>query len=254
MPKMELDEILAGEAKGHARARSRPTAAHHYVVAGVAPNPEFDEGVCITKAHKRLREICEPTHTDLLNPRGVSPMPLRDIETQQDPCALIEGAGFGDANFYGMWLLAAAKAEALWKLIQHDEQFLGLTWGAIPDLSIGAIDILSSIQDNYCVVSLRPAEEMAEWPIMLEFVLMAELGLLSLAGNCYQMTIPAQEPDIDAVRAAALTLAETGDEESTAYPEHLITAMSRFEAERWHRQNNDASADGHHATYSRTYH
>jgi hypothetical protein len=40
-----------------------------------------------------------------------------DIETPGDPCALIEGARFGDADFYGKWLLAAADAEALWKMI-----------------------------------------------------------------------------------------------------------------------------------------
>jgi hypothetical protein len=45
-----------------------------------------------------------------------------DIKTPEDPCALIEGARFGDAHFYGKCLLAAAKAEALWKMIQSDKQ------------------------------------------------------------------------------------------------------------------------------------
>jgi hypothetical protein len=79
---------------------------------------------------------------------------------------------------------------------------------------------------------------MVEWPVMLEFVLLVELGLLTLAGNTYRMTIPAEQPDIDAVRAAALKLTETGDDDSTAYPERFITAMTRFEAERWHLRNN----------------
>jgi hypothetical protein len=181
-------------------------------------------------------------------------MTFHDIQTPQDPCALIEGPHLADANYCAMWLLAVAKAEALWKVIQDEEQFLALTCGAIPDLSVGATYFLSSIEDNCCVVSLRPTQEMAEWPIMLDFVLMAELGLLTLSGNRYQITIPAQEPDIDDVRTAALKLAETGNEDSTAYPEDFITTMTRFEAERWRRLNNVAAAEGRHAPYSRTYH
>ena len=40
-------------------------------------------------------------------------MLLCDIGTAQEVCALIEGPGFGDADFYGNWLLAVAKAETL---------------------------------------------------------------------------------------------------------------------------------------------
>jgi hypothetical protein len=77
---------------------------------------------------------------------------------------------------------------------------------------------------------------MAEWPIMLEFVMMTELGFLTLTGDRYQITIPAREPDIDGVRAAALKLAKTRDEDSTAYPEHFITAMPHIEAKQWQRR------------------
>jgi hypothetical protein len=176
------------------------------------------------------------------------------IKTAKDPCALVEGAGFGDANFYGKWLMAAAKAESLWKSIQHDEQFFGLTWDTIPDLGVGAIDILSRIKNNYCVISLRPTQEMVEWPIMLEFVLMTELGLLTLKGNHYLITIPPDEPGIDGVRAAALKLTETGDDDTTAYPERFITTMTRFEAERWRVRIDGALAHGHRVPSSRTYH
>jgi len=62
-----------------------------------------------------------------------------DIESPEDPCALIEGARFGDADFYGKWLLAAADAEALWKMIQRDKQFTTLLGGDIPDLGVRAL-------------------------------------------------------------------------------------------------------------------
>jgi hypothetical protein len=161
-------------------------------------------------------------------------MQLSYIERPEDPCALIEGAHLGDATFYGTWLLAAAKAEALWKEIRDDEEFFGLSWDLVPDLGAGAIYIVSSIKDNCCIISLHPT--MSEWPMMLEFVMMAELGLLTLTGDRYQMTIPAQEPNIYGVRAAALKLVNTGDDNSTAYPEHFIFGMRRFEAKRWQRR------------------
>jgi hypothetical protein len=97
------------------------------------------------------------------------------IKAAKDRCALIEGAGFGDVSFYGRWLLAAAAAETHWKTIRNEEEFFGLTWGAIPDLAVGALHMLAGIRSNYCVVSVRP-EEMVDWPIMLEFVLLIELG------------------------------------------------------------------------------
>jgi hypothetical protein len=50
------------------------------------------------------------------------------------------------------------------------------------------------------------------------------------------MTIPAKEPDIDTVRAAALKLAETEDEHFMAYPERFITAMPRSKAQQWQRR------------------
>jgi hypothetical protein len=87
------------------------------------------------------------------------------IKTAKDWCALIESAGFGDTSFYGRWLLAAAAAETHWKTIRNEEEFFGLTWGAIPDLGVGALHMLAGLGSNYCVVSLRP-EEMVDWPII----------------------------------------------------------------------------------------
>jgi hypothetical protein len=64
------------------------------------------------------------------------------------------------------------------------------------------------------------------------------MGLLTLTGDRYQVTIPAQPPDIDRVRAAALKLANTEDDDSMAHPEHFISGMSRFEAKQWQRRLN----------------
>ena len=42
---------------------------------------------------------------------------------------------------------------------------------------MGAIYILSRIKYDYCIVGLRPTQDLVEWPIMLELVLLVELGL-----------------------------------------------------------------------------
>jgi hypothetical protein len=154
-------------------------------------------------------------------------------ETPDDPCVLIEGARLGDANFYGAWLLAAAKVEAMWKTIQHEEQFLGLTCLAVPDLGAGAIEIMSSIKANCCIVGLV-AEEFVDGALLTEIVMLADLGLLTPTGSRYQMTIPTREPDIDDVRAAASKLPEPKDK-GFSY-ERFITAMSGLEANQWQRR------------------
>jgi hypothetical protein len=51
-----------------------------------------------------------------------------------------------------------------------------------------------------------------------------------------------------------MKLAKTGDDNCTAYPERFIIAMTRFEAERWRRQNGDVVTHGLRIPYSRTYH
>jgi hypothetical protein len=40
-----------------------------------------------------------------------------------DPYILVQGPAWGDAQFYGEWLLAAAKAEAYWKEAYAHEDF-----------------------------------------------------------------------------------------------------------------------------------
>ena len=49
-------------------------------------------------------------------------MRLEEIK-EGEPYILIEGPRWGDAEFYGRWLLAAAKAEALWKKAIKDPSF-----------------------------------------------------------------------------------------------------------------------------------
>ncbi len=53
------------------------------------------------------------------------------------PCILVEGPNWGDAEFYGKWLLAAAQAETFWKEAREDSDFYkqvqSVCMGYIPD-------------------------------------------------------------------------------------------------------------------------
>jgi hypothetical protein len=48
---------------------------------------------------------------------------------------------------------------------------------------------------------------------MTEFAMLTGLGFFTLTRKRYQMTMPAQEVDVDAVRAAASKVSETDDED-----------------------------------------
>ncbi len=70
---------------------------------------------------------------------------------ESNPCILIEGPLWGDAEFYGKWLLAAAEAEAFWKEAFKDPGFkkqVERVWLAyIPDFGITASVMLMQLKE-----------------------------------------------------------------------------------------------------------
>jgi hypothetical protein len=93
-----------------------------------------------------------------------------------DPYVLIEGPKWADAKVYGNWLLAAAKAEALWKQALKDPVFAKkierLLVCCIPDFSIGATVMFAHLIEDLVAFSLQLNSEEGD-----EFVVMAEMGL-----------------------------------------------------------------------------
>jgi hypothetical protein len=152
-----------------------------------------------------------------------------------NPCALIMGSASGNVEPYGRWLIKVSQFQALWKKVYQDQESDEVIdcLGALgfPDLGMGAIRILGEVNSGYSIVPVHLNGDMSQYWIMATIVMMIELKLLELVGDYYQITIPTEEPAIEAVRAAALKVAETGDDEAVAYPERFITAMPRFEAE-----------------------
>jgi hypothetical protein len=133
--------------------------------------------------------------------------------------------------FYGSWLLAIAKADALWKEAIKDPRFNKKVERpmvvSIPDFSIGGTILLSRLEKNLASFLVDLNAEEGE-----EFVMMVEMGFFVLTGQRYQMVIPAHL-DMKTVEIAALKLAQTEDEEYYLHPERLVATMPYTQAEEW---------------------
>ncbi len=143
-------------------------------------------------------------------------------------CILVEGPRWGDAAFYGKWLMAAAKANALWEKAIKDRNFQQeierLMWFYIPDFAICATVLITYLRRS--LASLRVY--LGDWEAE-EFIIMLELGFFVRTGERYQMVIPAGLT-LEKVKKAALKLARTEDDESILHPEYLVATMPYTEA------------------------
>src|SRR6202023_2099081 len=87
---------------------------------------------------------------------------------------LVEGPKWGDAEFYGNWLLAAAKAETLWKKASDDPDFAKqvdrLSLATIPHFGIAATVFLMRLKDRLVsfVISFNEDEIVDEFVMMVE--------------------------------------------------------------------------------------
>jgi hypothetical protein len=163
-------------------------------------------------------------------------MNIKDSIEESEPYILVEGPKWGDAEFYGKWLLAAAKAEALWKKAINDpifeKQIEPLTICEIPDFGMGATVMLSQLKKNLASFTVRLR---GEYTLLVEdFVMMVEMEFFVLTGQRYQMTIPTGL-SMEKVKMAALKLAQA-ENEDFLHPEYLVATMPKTEAEDWQRR------------------
>ncbi len=144
-------------------------------------------------------------------------------------CILVEGPRWGDAAFYGKWLIAAAKANALWEKAIKDHNFQQeierLMWFYIPDFGICATILITYLRRSLASVRVYLRDWEAE-----EFTIMLELGFFVKTGERYQMAIPSGLT-LEEVKKAALKLARTEDEENILHPEYFVASMPHPEAE-----------------------
>ncbi len=155
---------------------------------------------------------------------------LKDSIPENSPCLLVEGPSWGDVAFYGKWLLAAAKADALWKRAIKDRGFENEVCAVKgTHFGIGATVLLWRLETTPAFV-VRLDE--GYWVEV--FTLMVEMGFFVRTGQRYQMAIPTRLT-LGKVKRAALKLAQTEDDDEKFYlhPEYLIATMPYAEATAW---------------------
>lgn len=86
-------------------------------------------------------------------------MSPKDSIHNSDRYILVEGPKWGNAEFYGEWLRAAAKAEALWNKALEDPDFEKkverLSVIHIPDFGISATVMLSWLIKNFASFAIQ---------------------------------------------------------------------------------------------------
>jgi len=145
-----------------------------------------------------------------------------------DPYILVQGPAWGDAQFYGEWLLAAAEAEAYWKEAYADEDFKQqvdhVCDSYIPDFGIAATIVITQLRECRTTLLIELDSEEGD-----HFAMMAEMGFFAHRNPSYQMTLP-YLLTAEKVKAAIFRYAKTEDDEFMLHPEYLVTAMPLSEA------------------------
>jgi hypothetical protein len=153
---------------------------------------------------------------------------------RNEPCVLVETARWGDVEFFGKWLLAANKANQLWKQARMDRGFAKqidrLEVVYIPDFGMAALALLLELRGQVTSFILRLDTEEGEL-----FAMMVEMGFFVLTGDRYQMVIP-ERLTINKVKSALIRVARTEDAEFVLHIEHLIKTMPYVEAKAWQRR------------------
>jgi hypothetical protein len=145
-----------------------------------------------------------------------------------DPYILVQGPAWGDAQFYGQWLQAAANAEAFWKDAYADEDFKRqvdhVCDAYIPDFGIAATAMIMQLKEyrTTCLIELNSEDGN-------DIAMMTEMGFFAHRNPSYQMTLP-RFLTLEKVKAAIFKYAKTEDDEFMLHPEYLVTAMPLSEA------------------------
>jgi hypothetical protein len=160
--------------------------------------------------------------------------PTNSFIRANSPCVIVEVPSWGDAEFYGRWLLAAAKAEAFWKAAFRDPIFQTQVERVcvvyIPDFGIAASLIVMNLKEYTTTFILDLDSEEGE-----HFTMMVQMGFFVCSDQRYVMTIPRCLSPFT-VKQAVLRFVETEDEEYVLHPERLLMTMPFTKARVWHEQ------------------
>jgi hypothetical protein len=148
-------------------------------------------------------------------------MKARNVSSEHRSCFLVGGPSWGDAEFYGKWLLAASQAERFWREAQQDLKFLKrverVTLVYIPDFGLTASLMIMQLKEYRTSLIIDRNSEEAE-----DFAMMAAMGFFRDFDRRYQMIVPTRlEPmhviiDLNSEEAedfAMISCRNTNDEE-----------------------------------------
>jgi hypothetical protein len=158
------------------------------------------------------------------------------MKPELEPCIFVEGPRRPSAEFYGKWLLAAAKADKVWQKAKEDprysKQLDRVPNNYIPAFGINAIQLLSLLPINNfsTIVSLNhenKGEDRLRW-----FLMMRLLEFFAVPDKRYQISVPHQV-SIAGVKNAVLAGFLMNDTECCMRPEYSAPIMTYAEAKAW---------------------
>jgi hypothetical protein len=159
---------------------------------------------------------------------------IMDESKDDHKYVLVEGPSWGDARFYGGWLLKAARAEALWRQVRNSPTFKDaaerLTVAFFPDFGIAATIMLAYLRRNFVSFTIPLYGEEGN-----EFAMMTEMGFFVRTGERYKMAIP-KRLKMNDIKSAALKFVQTADSKCVLHPEYLVAAVPKKRAERMQRR------------------
>ena len=162
-------------------------------------------------------------------------MKRKDAIHENEPYILVEVPEGGNVGFFGKWLSAAAKADALWNKAIKDhifkEQVLLLWVLYIPDYGLAALSFIFALQKSLISFMVPLKCKLEDLHEVEELVVMIEMGFFVRTGRHYKMAIP-MNLNIKTVKMAALKFAKTADDVSL-HPESLVATIPYVEAKAW---------------------
>ena len=173
-------------------------------------------------------------------------MNRKDAIRENEPYILVEGPGWGKVEFFGKWLVAAAKAAALWNKAFQDrifeQQVALLTAACVPIFDMAAMSFVLVLQKNHISFMVPLNRELSEELHEVEaLAMMIEMGFFVRTGQHYQMAIPVNL-NIKTVKMAALKFAKTADEESL-HLDTLVATIPYAEAKAWQSRQRKLDED-----------
>jgi hypothetical protein len=161
---------------------------------------------------------------------------MMSVTSDDEPCILVEGPRQPSVEYYGKWLIAAAKADEVWKKAKEEprykKQLERVPNNYFPAFGMNAIRLLSLLPNNNfsTIVSLScrdKGEERLRW-----FLIMRLLGFFSVPDKRYEISVPHQV-SIAGVKNAVLAGFLMNDAECCLRPKYSVPTMTLLEAKAW---------------------